>query len=256
RKNNRFFDYRAAEIELAKLLFLKPEPDIGLISSIKLEQGKPAPKEIVKSFVHKLRQEMGKIRECEIVLVEREKFLAIKNIEAHTAALPEFLPGMAENLAKITKKIVGEEKLIHSEIQPDPTSIDWQELEKMFREEYRLDRLDYGHLGTSHRDQLEHKLELQKVYVALNVKDRSFDRIMQAAKVKVLILQQQKNLPLLFQQFDELLHLEHEKDERTFYVEMLSYEEQSYKIARKILEKCKSPNLQNAGLIIAEIMSS
>jgi formylglycine-generating enzyme required for sulfatase activity len=148
-----------------------------------------------------------------------------------------------------------EEKLLTRKVVPDPTPINWRELEKMFREEYRLDRLDYGHLGTT-RDRLEHKLELQKVYIALNVKDRSFDRIMQAAKVKGLTLQQQRNLPLLFQRFDELLHLEHEKEQRMIAMEKEVDEKQSHVIAQKILEECKSPNLRNAGVIIAEIMSS
>lgn len=125
----------------------------------------------------------------------------------------------------------------------------------MFREEYRLDRLDYGHLGTT-RDSLEHKLELQKVYVALKVKDRSFERIMQAAKVKKLTVQQQKNLPLLFQRFDDLLHLAHEKDQRALCVEKEADDKKSYPIARKILEECNARNIRSAKVIISEIMSS
>ncbi|RQW02512.1 NACHT domain-containing protein, partial [candidate division KSB1 bacterium] len=256
RKNGRFFNHHPAEEEFAKLLLLRPEPDIGLISAIKLDEEKKAPLEVIQAFVNKLRHEMRQIRECEAVLVEREKFLSLKNIEAHAATLPEYLPGMAKNIEKLTKKFVGDEKAIHSEINPNPTPIDWQELEKMFREEYRLDRLDYGHLGTSHRDQLEHKLELQKVYIALNVKDRSFDKITSAAKVKELTPTQYKNLPLLFQRFDDLIHLEREKDFKIFQAQAEIDEKQTYQIARKILHECDSNNLRHPNVILKEITTS
>ncbi|MDZ7402200.1 MAG: SUMF1/EgtB/PvdO family nonheme iron enzyme [candidate division KSB1 bacterium] len=250
-KDNRFFHYRATENELAKLLFLKPEPDLSLISRIELRRGESVQPREVLAFVNHLREELSQIRECEAVLVEREKFLILTGIKSDTADIRD---GIKE-LVNLKKREMGlEEKLSAQKIVPDPTPIDWHELEKMFRDVYRLDRLDYGHLGTT-RDRLEHKLELQKVYVALNVKDRTFDRIVQAAKVKKLSIQQQKNLPLLFQRFDELLHLEHEKDQRIAILEEETDEETSHTIAKKILEECRSSNLRQAEVIIKEIMS-
>lgn len=251
-KSNRFFDYQPAEEEFAKLLLLRPEPDIGLISRIELADDKKAPPAVILAFVKKLRQEMGKLRECEAVLVEREKFITLIGIKSDTAEIRNGI----NRLVRLKEKELGlEEKLFAKKIVPDPTPIDRHELEKMFRDVYRLDRLDYGHLGTT-RDRLEHKLELQKVYVALNVKDRSFDLIMQAARAKELTPQQQRNLPLLLQRFDELLHLELEKDHRMAVLEEETDEKPSHAIAKKILEECKSPNLRNAEVIIAEIMSS
>ncbi len=251
RKNERFFDYRPAEAEFAKLLLLRPEPDIALISRIELADDKKAPPEVILAFVQKLRQELSQIRECEAVLVEREKFIALIGIKSDTSEIRNVI----KELVDLKKKEMGlEEKRFAKKIEPDPTPIDLRELETMFRDVYRLDRLDYGHLGTT-RDRLEHKLELQKVYVALNVKDRSFDRIMQAADVRELTLRQQRNLPLLFQRFDELLHLKLEKDQRMVALELETDEKPSHTIARKILEECKASNLRQAEVIIKEIMS-
>ncbi len=251
-KNNRFFDFEIAEKEFAKLLFLHQEPNIELISSIEFEKRKTTPIEVVKEFIDQLWYQLSQVRELEAILVEREKFLILTGIISDTAEIRNDL----KELVALKKKEMGlEEKILSRQITPDPTPIDWRELEDMFCNVYRLDRLDYGHLGTT-RDRLEHKLELQKVYIALNVKDRSFDRIMQAARVKELTLQQQKNLPLLFQRFDELLHLKQEKDQRMVALEKDTDEKPSHAIAQKILEECKSPNLRQADVIIREIMSS
>ncbi len=250
-KNNRFFDYQVTERELAKLLLLRPEPDIELISGIELAKGNATPPEVVQAFVTKLRTEMGTIRECEAVLVGREKLLILMGLKSDAADIRDGI----NKLVELKKTELGlDVKPDDKQLIPDPTPINQQELERMFREEYRLDRLDYGHLGTT-RENLEHKLELQKVYVALNVKDRSFDRIMQAAKVKKLTVQQQKNLPLLFQRFDDLLHLEREKEQRAFDTDKETDEKQSYSIARKILDECKARHLREVRVIISEITS-
>ena len=253
-ENNRFFNYEKTETELAKLLLLRPDPDFDLITNIKLAEGNLTPPEVVQEFVRKLREEMGNIRECEAVLVEREKIISIKRIESNVDFLPRIHNGIQE-LVTLEKQKRGDEKIkCFNEIEPDPKPINSQELERVFREEYHLDRLDYGHLGTT-RENLEHKLELQKVYVKLNVKDRSFDRIMQVAKVNDLTIQQQQNLPLLFQRLDELLHLEHEKDQRIFTAEKENVEKASYPIAKKILEECNARFLRSASVIISEIVS-
>ena len=141
-----------------------------------------------------------------------------------------------------------------NQIKPDPTPINRQELERMFREVYRLDRLDFGHLGTTPQ-KLEQKLDLQRVYVALNVKDRSFDRVIQAAQVEALTVQQQKNLPLLLQRFDEVLFLEHEKNQRAFETGKETDDKQLNSIARKILDECNARNIREAEVIISEIIT-
>ncbi|MFQ5629435.1 MAG: SUMF1/EgtB/PvdO family nonheme iron enzyme [bacterium] len=246
-QNNRFFDFVLAEEELAKLLLLRSEPNENLISQINLSEGKNAPPHVVKAFVGKLRREMATLRECEAILVEQEKLKLSRGIKRNTDDMKDSL----STLVNLKKQELG---LDGKKLKPDPTPIDWQALESMFRDEYKLDRLDYGHLATT-RQELDLKLELQKVYIALNVKDRSFERIMKAAGEEKLSARQQKNLPLLFQRFDELLDVQQQKHQRAFAEGKDEDESQTRKIARKILDECKCRHLRSADTIISEIMS-
>ncbi|MDZ7260889.1 MAG: hypothetical protein ONB05_02050, partial [candidate division KSB1 bacterium] len=124
-KNKRFFDYEPTERELAKLLLLRPKPDLKLISQIKLEEGKTTPAKVVREFVDKLRQEMGQIRECEELLVEREKFLELKKIADHTAPIPEYLPGIASDLHEMKEALVAPKK---EAVKTSAKPLDWQQL--------------------------------------------------------------------------------------------------------------------------------
>ncbi|MFH1563387.1 MAG: SUMF1/EgtB/PvdO family nonheme iron enzyme, partial [Nitrospirota bacterium] len=145
-------------------------------------------------------------------------------------------------------------------VEPDSTPINRQKLEDVFRTEYRLDKLDFGHLGAT-REQLNQKLELQSVYVALKVKERTFDRLMTSANITALTSHQQKNLPRLFQQIDELVRLEQEKNQRSFETNqkeacLVMDERLSHFIACKILMEANAENIRAAKVIINEIKSS
>jgi|GEM_PF-1388167 len=257
KRRNRFFDYQAAEQELAKLLFIRQEPDLQLIAEIKLAEGKRAPKEVVLAFEKKLCAEMAKMRNCEDILIEREDY-------RRRVQLGEDVHGIIVGVEKIDKKLKQLIELKRKdsappklstelELKPDPKPIDWKALEQVFRDEYHLDRLDYGHLGTT-KDCLEHKLELQKVYIKLDVKERSFDRLKQAANIKELSPQQQKNLPLLFRRIEDLLHLDRESAHDLMPRPEKADKKLTDDIARKILQECGAQSLRGAKIIIQDLV--
>ncbi|MCI0513346.1 hypothetical protein L0128_09060 [candidate division KSB1 bacterium] len=206
---HRFYDYKTTEEELAKLLFLKAEPDAELIRQIPfdLHIKKRPPVKVIQAFISKFRANLSQIRACEAILVDKEKYKHLKAIEENTSVLP----GMAQNLEKLTQHLFPGKECENKPIDP----ISWQDLYNLFTKVCRLDQLDYGHLGTQ-REQLEFKLELEKVYIALNVKHRSFDRLIKVAKVQNLTPQQQQNLPFLLQRLEELCRIEEARIQRNF----------------------------------------
>ncbi|MBD3339161.1 MAG: hypothetical protein GF353_08625, partial [Candidatus Lokiarchaeota archaeon] len=76
-KNNRFFDYTAAEEELIKLSFVLQNPDLDMLSQIEWEHGETTPPEVIFDFVKYLRYQMSKFRECEDILIEKDKYHAL-----------------------------------------------------------------------------------------------------------------------------------------------------------------------------------
>ena len=159
-------------------------------------------------------------------------------------------------IQRLTKEIERLKPEIQS-VEPDSTPIDCRKLERAFREEYRLDELDYGHLGTTRQgEQLQLKLELQSVYVALKVKERTFAQLLASAKIEEPTERQQKNLPLLFQQVDELVRLEREKNQRLFETTEEMDKQLSQTIACKILDEANAENIREIGVIIDEIKCS
>lgn len=136
-KNSRFFDYRATETELAKLLFLSTDPDSELIGAIKIEGKWQVPAEVAQAFIQKLRQELSQIRECETVLVDKEKYFALKNIEHDTGDI-------ASDIREIKKKMVDSANGKQRKIFP----LDWKKLHAAFCQR-KLDRIEIKSVGGS-----------------------------------------------------------------------------------------------------------
>jgi len=157
-KNNRFFEYTAATEQMAKLTLLRPEPDIDLISTIPLAEDKTAPREVVRAFANKLRQEMGHIRECEAVLVERERIQALLHIEANTSA-------MAQDIRAIKKKIVDKAERDEKPSKP----LNWRRLYKAFQRQ-GLDKVSIKHIGGSYQG--PEQLDLKRVFFEMEAGQR------------------------------------------------------------------------------------
>jgi len=175
--------------------------------------------------------------------------LALNNTEAEITEISKTL-GIMPPFERLKPKIHTVQA-----VEPDPTPIDQQKLEDVFRTAYKLDKLDYGRLGTT-REELEHKLELQSVYVALKVKERTFDRLMASANITELTSHQQKNLPRLLQHLDEWVRLEQERNHRPFETTEKMDEQLLHSIACKILTEANAENIRLASVIINEIKGS
>lgn len=167
-KNHRFFNYQPAEEEFAKLLLLRPEPDIGLISAINLDDERQAPLEVIQAFVNKLRQEMGQIRECEAVLVEREKFYALMEIKNQQFKIVEATEDMRDDVHAIRNVLVPSKKKETKTIKP----LDWRKLYDAFLQR-GLNQVSIKHVGGGFRG--PEWLELKDVFFELDVGKRSFN---------------------------------------------------------------------------------
>ncbi len=236
KKANRFYDYQKTEAELAKLLFVKAEPNLKAIEEIKFDPPIDVPSNVILAFVNKFRENLSPIRELEAILTEKEKF---KNIDLMTINTSEMAYDIKE-LVKLLREWRGIKRP-----QPPPKPIAWSDLYNLFTKVYRLDQLDYGHLGTQ-REQLEFKLELEKVYIALNVKHRSFERLLKVAKVQNLTAQQQQNLPFLLQRLEELCRIEEARVQRNFSIDEELEPKDLQNIARIILKGTDVKNLRSA----------
>lgn len=151
-----------------------------------------------------------------------------------------------------TRKSSGKNR---KESHPNPEEshpLDWRVLHKIFHDDYKLHQLDFGHLETGER--LQHKLDLQRVYIRLSAKDRFHGALMKAAGVQTLNAQQARQIPRLLQRFDEMLHTESEK-----FVRLLQQpaDEGLLKIvARKIMDECAARNLRECDTILGELVRS
>lgn len=121
-KHNRFFDYQIAEQELAKLLLIKPEPDIALISQIQLEEGTKVPKKVVQEFVQKLREHMSLLREFDELHLKRESLKALTGIsDGTTGVLDDIETGLREIRDKL--KYIDSKEINKLKETSDPQSI-------------------------------------------------------------------------------------------------------------------------------------
>lgn len=167
-KDNRFFHYQATEDELAKLLFLKPAPDVSLISRIELKPGESAQPQEVLAFVNHLRKEMSQIRECEAILVEREKFDALIKIKDQAAKIAEATVEMRNDVHEIKNVLVSSTKKETKIIKP----LNWHNLFDAFRRR-GLDQVSIKHVGGGFRG--PESLELSDVFFELDAGKRSFN---------------------------------------------------------------------------------
>lgn len=207
-KTGRFFDYKVSEAQLAALTFLRQKPDLKLISEIELEGGKKAPKKVILEFEQKLRKEMVRFRSCDAVLAKKEVIGNILRISIQLEKTGKRIENIDENTKRTAEGVEEIRNLLivkknENDIKPDPTPIDWKKLEKCFREVFHLDSVDYGYLSTSD-EQLEHKLELQKVYVNLKVGDWGFENILKTARMYALPVDQFRNIKRFFQGVKEM----------------------------------------------------
>ena len=102
-KNNRFFDYRENEEQLAKLIFIRQKPDIDFIEKhFELKTGIAIPDEVLLGFIKKLHYELRQFRECEDILIEKDKYHSLMNIDKNT-------DDIAKNIEKLTNHFVKEE---------------------------------------------------------------------------------------------------------------------------------------------------
>ncbi|MCI0496182.1 SUMF1/EgtB/PvdO family nonheme iron enzyme [candidate division KSB1 bacterium] len=168
KKNNRFFDHGPAEAEFAKLLLLRPEPDIGLISRIELADDKNVPLEVIQAFVKKLRHEMASIRECEAILVEREKFNALIKIKDQAAKIVEATEDMRDDVHEIKNALVPSKKKESTPSKP----LNWQKLHDAFLRR-GLEQVSIKHVGGGFRG--PEWLKLNDVFFELDAGKRSFN---------------------------------------------------------------------------------
>ncbi|MBD3290980.1 hypothetical protein GF337_19390, partial [candidate division KSB1 bacterium] len=95
-KGNRFFDYRENEEQLATLIFIRQKPDIDFIEKhFELKTGIAIPDEVLLGFIKKLHYELRQFRECEDILIEKDKYHALME--------------MADDIKIIRKHFVKEE---------------------------------------------------------------------------------------------------------------------------------------------------
>jgi len=131
--------------------------------------------------------------------------------------------------------------------------IDPAALQNLFSEVYHLDRLDFGHLGTQ-KDNLQHKLELARVYIGLNVKATNFALLQTAAGSREINFRQQQNLTLLFQHFNEFCRIEEERTQKVFEADKAFSIEKARKIALLLLKEADAANLRRPETILKDLI--
>jgi len=215
----RFFDYAVSEQELAKLTFLRPEPDLQLISQLPIQTEKAVPPEVIREFAEQLRKEMGKIRECEQILVEREKLYSVEKIANNADQI-------AQDIRAIRKAV---EPSVDDKVGGKP--LDWRELYAAFKRR-RLDMISIKHVGGGLQG--PEMLELKDVFFAQDagkrVLEASFALSRQKPKKPELITE--------FLRFAETweAHLWHYVQEhRGLSAEGLRPHEQEDQIAHKVI---------------------
>ncbi|MFZ5516671.1 MAG: SUMF1/EgtB/PvdO family nonheme iron enzyme [Candidatus Zhuqueibacterota bacterium] len=132
-KNNRFFNYQSAEEELIKLTFVRQNPDPDMLAQIEWEHGVTTPPKIILDFVNYLRYQMSQFRECEDILVEKDKYQSLMNIDKNT-------DGIARNIKELTNHFVKKEP------EEDTRPLHWKHLYNAFKDR-KLHEVSIKHVG-------------------------------------------------------------------------------------------------------------
>ncbi len=134
KKKNRFFNYRENEEQLAKLIFIRQKPDIDFIEEhFELKTGITIPADVLLGFIRKLHYELRQFRECEDILIEKDKYHALMNIDKNT-------DDMAQNIKRLTNHFVKEEEKEQSK------PLFWKDLFEAFKTR-QLHVISIKHVG-------------------------------------------------------------------------------------------------------------
>jgi len=132
-KNQRFFDYWTAEEELLKLTFVRQNPDLDMLAQIEWEHGVTTPNAVILDFVNYLRFQMSQFRECEDILVEKDKYQSLMKIDKNTDEMARDIKKLANHFVKKKPKNV---------FRP----LDWRHLYNAFIDR-KLHEISIKHVG-------------------------------------------------------------------------------------------------------------